>query len=229
MNDPGIDLSTRYLTTNASFDRPFHLTLTNRGHYSEVNCLLAAMVYGLMAKRRLLVTDSDFEGLRWGELYRSSLPRFPDIDIESVEPGWRDLNARARRFWSLRRRVGRRYRSRIPLWNSSLGLVGNVFSISRLLADAFCQPSAEMPKLHSEEPYAAFHIRRGDKVRARVVDGVPLLPESRIVPVARYLDVLRNRAPDVRVVYVLTDDPSCPNARCGSWESPSIECPCQPP
>ena len=201
-----VDFASRYRAVNATFRRPLHFKLTDRGHYSEVNCLIASMVYGLMTSRRLIVTDSDFEGLRWEELYRSKLPDAPDVDIQSVEPDWRELSDHTERFWSLRRRVGRRHSRHIPVWNRRLGIFGDVLTVSRLLADAFCQPTIERGLGTSGEPYASFHIRRGDKVRGRVVEGMTHRPESEVIPVERYLEMLQRTAPGVRIVYVLTDD-----------------------
>jgi hypothetical protein len=203
-----IDFQSRYLALNASYGDPFSLALSQRGHYSEVNCLLAAMAYGLMKQRRLIVDETNFEGLRWQDLHASTLPGAPAEVIAAIDPEWAMLDHDTFRFGSIRRRVARRHRRRYPLWIAPLGLVCGLFPIMRMLADAFCQPNpaAPPPAIGLPPAFATFHIRRGDKIRGSLVDGKRLIPEGENTAIARYLALLREKAPALHAVQVMTDD-----------------------
>jgi hypothetical protein len=195
----------RYLAVNEGFGRPFSLALTRRGHYSEVNCLLAAMIYGLAHRRRLIVNESDFEGLRWSELYNSTLPTAPPSVCNSIEPAWRDIKVDDYVFHKLRDRPKRRQHWHIPVWNRRLGVHG-VFAMARRLAEAFCQfaDAAALPAM--PDRYIAIHIRRGDKIIPGFHRGQILPPEGVDKPAAAYVAAMRAKAPDIRHVWVMTDD-----------------------
>ncbi|HET8637901.1 MAG TPA: O-fucosyltransferase family protein [Acidobacteriaceae bacterium] len=195
----------RYLAVNEGYGRPLSLALTRRGHYSEVNCLLAAMIYGLVHHRRLIVNESDFEGLRWSELYHSTLPSAPLSVRDSIEPAWRDMKVGDYAFQKLRDRPKRRHDWHFPVWNSELG-VHSVFSLARHLAEAFCQlaDGATLPAM--PDRYIAIHIRRGDKIIPGFHRGQILPPEAVDKPAADYVAAMRAKVPDVRHVWVMTDD-----------------------
>jgi hypothetical protein len=57
-------------------------------------------------------------------------------------------------------------------------------------------------------PFAAFHIRRGDKVEGYVIDG-ELIREGDNVAASAYVHLLNRRAPAVRSIFVMTDDYRC--------------------
>jgi hypothetical protein len=55
------------------------------------------------------------------------------------------------------------------------------------------------------DPFAAFHVRRGDKTGGYVV-GTERVIEGESTPPSTYLRLLRRNAPDIRTVFVMTDD-----------------------
>lgn len=202
-----LPLIDRYLAANAAYGHPFSLRLTQRGHYSEVNCLIAAMVYGLIHRRRFVVDQSQFEGLRWTDLYSSELPTALPSIVESIAPDWMLLKDGDRRFASVRRRTHRHHMRRLPVWNPTVGRLTSVFQASRLLAAEFCRPAQALPApSYFLRPYAAFHIRRGDKVLGSLVDGKRTIPEGQDIPVTAYLELLSRKAPSINHVWVMTDD-----------------------
>lgn len=201
-----LGFAARYRAVNQTFDNPFSLALSQRGHYSEVNCLLAGIVYGLMRRRRFIVDESNFEGLKWSDLYASVLPTAPVEVLQDIDPDWSMLVHTKPRFGSVRARVHRHFGRRLPVWNFKIGLAGGVFAVTRQMADAFCQPAFRTPSMLLPGPYAAVHIRRGDKLLGTLVNGSWTRPEGENIPVEAYVEVLRQRAPSVKSVWVMTDD-----------------------
>jgi hypothetical protein len=196
----------RYRSLNSSFKNPIRLNLSQRGHYSEVNCLIAVMVYGLIHRRRVIVDDASFEGIKWGELYRSRLPIAPHSVVDNIDPAWDRLKDGDQRFSSIRRRVHRHSIRRLPVWAPKLGILSSVRRVSKILADEFCKPTISALPLPFDGPYAAFHIRRGDKILGSLVDGERTPPEGQDIPMTTYLTALRREAPGIRAVWVMTDD-----------------------
>lgn len=201
--------SERYLAANERFGRPFSLNLSKRGHYSEVNYVIAAMLYGLTRRRRLIVSDDNFDGMRWQNFYTSKLPDAPAQTI--IKPEWSALDENAKNFWAMGRRAERWHRRKLPIWNHRLGLFDSAFDVARKLADAFCQPQQLIADPALKEPYAAIHIRRGDKIAGMLVNGKRTVPEAEDSPPEAFVALLRQHAPDVRLVWVMTDDFSVVN------------------
>lgn len=201
-----LTLNARYLAENATYKNPFSLLLTRRGHYSEVNCFIAAMVYGLIHRHRFIVDESTFEGMRWRDLYASDLPTAPRLVIDEIDPEWLLLKDGDHRFASVRRRTHRHHMRRLPVWNPLLGRFTSVFEASRRLAAEFCLPARPFAVPTIAGDYAAFHIRRGDKILGSLVDGKRTIPEGQDVPVSAYVALVRQKAPSLRTVWVMTDD-----------------------
>jgi hypothetical protein len=197
-----------YLQINARRSHPFLFSLTSRGFYSEINALLNAILFGLATRRRLCVDESVFSGghLRWSDLYRSDLPWASGDPEEVADPRWRSTGVESTGFWTVHRLVGRWHRYRRFFLSRSFGFQSNVFQAKRHLARQFCQalmPHAEPASLAS--PYAAIHVRRGDKVKGYLL-GKTLRIEGEDVPLTDYLAILRHRAPQLKNLFVMTDD-----------------------
>ncbi|MCT0208956.1 hypothetical protein KQ305_14715 [Synechococcus sp. CS-1332] len=197
-----------YLQINARRSHPFLFSLTGRGFYSEINALLNAILFGLVTRRRLCVDESVFAGghLRWSDLYRSDLPWASGDPEEVADPRWRSIGVESTGFWTVHRLVGRWHRYRRFFLSRSFGFHANVFDAKRHLARQFCQaivPQAEPASLAS--PYAAIHVRRGDKVKGYMLGG-NLRIEGEDVPLTDYLTILRHRAPQLKNLFVMTDD-----------------------
>ena len=125
------DLLERYLAVNSRYGRPFIFKLTQRGFYSEVNNLLNAMIFGLAKGRRLIVDESDFEGLMWSDFFTSSLPTAPQHIIDRVPEPWVIDGSRTYQFWSIWKFVVKRHRLHLPLWIPSMSMFGGIEHIKR--------------------------------------------------------------------------------------------------
>jgi hypothetical protein len=180
--------------------------LTRRGFYSEVNNLLNAVTYSLATRRRLIVDETDFEGLRWTEFFSACLPSAPASVIQTVAPEWVIEGGGARHFWTISTWAAQRHRDRLPVSLPTLGIFGHLFSVKRSLAAVLTAPrhKAMLPE-GLVPPFAAFHIRRGDKVNGYLV-GDELVIEGDNVPSSAYVDMLERKAPNVRSIFVMADD-----------------------
>lgn len=177
--------------------RPFALKLTQRGFYSEVNNLLNVMLYGLIRRRRLIVDETDFEGQVWSNIFLSKLPTG---HIEGVHPDWVIWGSELPRFWRIGKTITRRHRKNMPVAVPSIGIFGTVRSAKRDLAGMIFAPRATAPERPGS--YASIHVRRGDKI----LDAQGFPAEGEDIAVKAYLAELRNKAPDLRDVFVMTDD-----------------------
>lgn len=190
----------RYLTLNQSYGSPFVFNLTQRGFYSEVNNLLNAVLFGLAKRRRLIVDQSGFEGQHWTDFFTADLPTAPSSLIRTVPKEWLVDGVTHPGFRLIRKWVTRRH-TRFPwLWLPEIG-PGSVFDVKRSVARMLTTPrfSQDIPS-ELEPPFAAFHIRRGDKLDTR---------EGDHVAASAYVDLLNRKAPEVRSIFVMTDDYRC--------------------
>lgn len=196
-----------YLLRNARCADPFLFSLTSRGFFSEVNCLLAAMLFGMATRRRLCVDESRFAdgAFAWSDLYRSQLPWATAEDRAAIAPDWIITGSESPGLHTIRERVRRWHRRRRFLWGA-FGFHPGIFAAQRHLAREFCQPVVPaQPPESLAGPYAAIHVRRGDKTGGYTV-GHELVIEGDDVPLAAYVSILRRHAPHLRSVFVMTDD-----------------------
>jgi hypothetical protein len=194
----------RYLRLNESYGSPFVFHLTDRGFYSEVNNLLNAILFGLIHKRRLIVDQSRFEGQDWSRLFASTLPSAGYR--EPIPSEWIIDGADAPNFTTIRAEIQRRQKSITPLFLPT-GQWGKPRSILRRLATVFATPrlvATTPPGLNGS--YAAFHIRRGDKTEGYFDHGGNFVIEGELTSAKAYLSTLRKKAPDIRSIFVMTDD-----------------------
>jgi hypothetical protein len=205
----GDPLLGRYLTVNQSYSSPFIFKLTQRGFYSEVNTLLNAVLYGLAKRRRLIVDESGFEGQNWTDFFAAELPTAPSSLISTIPKEWFVDGVAHPGFYLIRKWAIRRH-ERFPfLWLPEIGLAGTVFQVKRSVARMLTTPrhSHDIPS-ELKRPFAAFHIRRGDKVGGYVVNG-QVIREGDDIACSAYVDLLNRRAPAVRSIFVMTDDYRC--------------------
>ncbi len=188
------DLERRYLTVNAHNGRPFALKLTQRGFYSEVNNLLNVMLYGLIKGRRLVVDESEFDGESWSSFFLSKLPTGP---LEGVPPDWVLCGSASSKFWKIRGDIARRHRQNTPVILPSLHIAGGIRRAKRDLANMIFVPRTSPPP--RPQPYAAVHVRRGDKIAHPA-------PEGEDISLEKYLSMICQKAPNIREVFVMTDD-----------------------
>jgi hypothetical protein len=201
-------LKNNYVKVNARFSNPFLFCITNRGFYSEVNNLLNAILYGLVAKRRLSVDQSSFAdgGLVWADLYRSQLP-WSSGEISSsndlmsviagVESSGFDALGHLIMSWHQKRRF---------FLSRTYGFYKNVYAAKRHLASHFLQPlqHTECPG-PLQEPYEAIHVRRGDKLHGYMHHGT-LRVEGEDISARKYLQIIRRVTPNIRKLFIMTDD-----------------------
>lgn len=197
-----------YLAINASFPNPFLFALTNRGFYSEINNLLNAILFGLATKRRLFVDQSGFADgqLQWSDLYSSELPWSTIEHRPKIDSHWMSLGVQSEGFEAINAPVNRWFRWRRFFFSRSYGYLGSTRAAKGYLARLFCRPRVLLPCPGSlSTPYAAIHVRRGDKVAGYDADG-RFLVEGDDVPLVSYLQLIRKKAPKVRNLFVMTDD-----------------------
>lgn len=198
-----------YITVNSSFENPFLFSLTGRGLYSEVNNLLNAILYGLVTKRRLIVDDSRFSNgnIAWNDLYTSQLPSEIEAPSSEVANEWRIVDNKSAGFKAIRKCILEWHNSGRILDLHPLGIVGNVFAAKRSLALRFCRPltpidTASAPNL----PYAALHIRRGDKIDGYLTRTGKFIVEGDDISPSSYLTAIHQTTPHIKSVFVITDD-----------------------
>ena len=192
---------TEYLEVNSSLGKPYVYQLTTRGFYSEVNCLLLAMMYTLLKNRRLIVDVSHFGGLEWGDFFQVPLPGFQDGDLQDRV-----------RFDMLPLRKLVKFASRrnglsIPVWFGKEKRLRSIFSLKSELARMMHIPSFEVEKLPelTTSPYCAIQIRRGDKIQGYEING-ELVVEGDDTGIEQYANLIEKYASKYEKVFVLTDD-----------------------
>jgi hypothetical protein len=194
----------RYRHVNAGYGDPLVYELTQRGFFSEVNNALNAVLFGAVTGRRVSITESKSGGWRWTDLFEQS-PALLQIGIGDADPEWVLSDPKQQNFRGMRWQVRQWHRFGRPVLCWRLRLVGSVFSTKRRLARVFCCPSGAEPQLDAlTRPFAAFHVRRGDKLG--YVRHERHWVEGEKAPLTRYLDRLAREAPGLKRVFIMTDD-----------------------
>jgi hypothetical protein len=204
----------RYHELNRGYDRPLVLHLSRRGFFSEVTVALATIIYALAERRRLMVSQAVFNGLSWSDFFDSELPA-PDPDLVRLTPPESQLRViKAEGFTALRAWLKAKSRSQGPIRLEALDVKGGPAEVRRAVCDLFCRPlaairreaAAQMRTLGLQDgAFAALHVRRGDKIAVHERKG-RLWAEGEDTPPAHCLDLVRQAAPELRDLFVLTDD-----------------------
>jgi hypothetical protein len=193
----------RYFELNEGYGSPFVFHLSYRGFYSEVNNLLNAVIYGLGNRRRLIVDESEWCGGRWTDFYTVSLPDAPASVVSTVPEEWVINSVFHPHFNTIRQWSLNCGEVSFP----ELGIEGSIFEVKRLVARMLTQPVFR-DKYRLQSPFAAFHIRRGDKTEGYERQGQRIV-EGDHVPGSTYVEFLDRTAPKIQFIYVLTDDYCC--------------------
>lgn len=217
----------RYRQINDSFDNPFVFTLTNRGFFSEVNNLLNAIAFGLITKRRLLVDQTPFGGMKWNDFFDADLPPRGALHVDRE---WIITHVGSRHFATIRDEISGMWERRERFDFPSFDIKNvDIFSLRRILSHAFCgerqvrifgHPMFATRNCAGPRPvqwrkvdlrpreFVAIHVRRGDKIEGEYPnDGSGRgSPEGEMTPVSTYTDLIRRHAPTASTIFVITDD-----------------------
>lgn len=201
------ELNKRYLEINASFGSPFVYSLTQRGFYSEINNLLNAVIFGLAHKRQLIVDQSQFDDLDWRCLFATELPFVSAELTERVPDEWIISGIHSPNFRKIRQWAKWRHNIRIPLWFPQMRIWGSMFDVKREIAQALTCPllAATIPA-GLTEPFAAMHIRRGDKTDGYMDGKQQLVIQGDDVDPRTYIDMLMLKSPEIKSIFVMTDN-----------------------
>lgn len=205
---------TRYLRNNETQGSPLLYAVGHAGFFSEYHSLLYMILYGILTKRRLMVSSAGFDGLQWEKFFDSPLP-YEGADpttLDEPEIVWR-VGGRDKGFHAARARVLEVHEQRCDLNVEELDLRGSCEAVLRKIAASFFRPHAALvasaaqvrDALGMGSEYAAIHLRRGDKVKGYDVGGT-MIVEGDDIPPARFLEHLDATAPELRDVFVMTDD-----------------------
>lgn len=196
-----------YLRLNHSFGQPILYSLTERGLFSEVLCLLNAVLFCAVTKRRLVVNEEKFNGLSWMDLFGVALPT--EDDQGGARRRSTTNEGQSQQLDAVRAWAADQWRQRAILKIEPLSLQGDFFQLIRTLSSILCPAPCERHRAEREMAteglkkgqFAALHVRRGDKVRrwrAR--------PEGEATAPGVYVDAIHLHRPDIRDVFILTDD-----------------------
>jgi hypothetical protein len=213
----------QYTDLNNTLGAPFVFALTERGFFSEVRNLLSAVIFGLRERRRLMVDQSGFGGLHWSDFFGTDLPE-SDPSL-AVDPEWRIAGNRHDGFKLIRSTIDRMWRRGETIDVPKCGCL-DIFCLQREIADVFCAPKIRHRPLWdrmmrpatfrrealvscrrlglSPGTFAAFHIRRGDKIEGGNPDRTGR-SEGEDTSVSTYLDLMYQNDP-VDSLFVLSDD-----------------------
>jgi len=204
----------RYAGINAAMERPLALQLSRRGFFSEVNIAIGATLFALTQGRRLAVSQSGFNGLRWEDYFASTLPVADPALIASTPPEALIAKPKAEAFRALLAWIAEAAETKVRFRIEALEIEGDLFQAKRALFQLFCRPTPEIEAEAAKAMrqlqlrpgrFAAVHLRRGDKVAQRIKNGRPWSEGEKAPPeqIARLLEAL---SPSTREVLVLTDD-----------------------
>jgi hypothetical protein len=181
--------------------------LTRRGLCSEINWLLIGIAYALATRRHFYLDD------RWFVPGWSSLFDVRFRNARDMPTGYRDVIAisskEARpRFNEMVDWAGENRNKRIRA--AELGFDGTLDELFVHLAGRVFRPTSGIRRLAEEAlpqvPFVAVHIRRGDKIAGPESGGSRNGPEGEDHAFEVFTERLRKIAPEIRDVFLMTDD-----------------------
>jgi hypothetical protein len=210
-----IDIN-RYMALNKSYGDPFIFTLTRRGMFSEVRILLAAMIYGLLEKRRLIVETVSNTGMPWADLYATPLPYDGDDVKASIPEEWRLLGTRSAHFQTIRNYIVNLQQPGVQVRIPDLDIRGSIYDVVRAFGQNFCVPQ-NGPAFHAiarfaadnqlaTRKFAALHLRKGDKIHGYTARDGRVIVETDDIPIVRFFETLEEMDKSVNLVLVISDD-----------------------
>jgi len=211
---------------NSSLDFNFYLELNKSyggttlynpmpyGFFSIVNNTISAILYGLISRKTIILDQQLLPG-GWNAYFDASLP--------GMEVTGGVMPEEAIDGWSLIRWVEDLLARNETISLPDLNIKGDLLSIQRGLVSLLCGRSTSLyhdkwRRRHEaqwelglgERDYVACHVRQGDKIIGtpyRTPDGKwGVLTEGEFIPVRTYLRNIRKIAPDIRKIFVMTDD-----------------------
>ncbi len=188
--------------------------LSRRGFFSEINVLVLNVAYALAAGEDLFLDDSAFL-VDWDDLLEPTLRsgsqlrkrRYRRVTPSSLRG---DRTAWFQRLHWVKRDCDAGLHVSVP----SIGFEGTwrdlLFQVSKQVfipkPEIVALADQAQAELGLQSRFAAIHVRRGDKVAGDRLANGDLRVEGEVVPVAAYVRELSARAPDIRRVFVLSDD-----------------------
>jgi len=189
-----------YLSLNNTLGNPLLFRLTTRGLYSEVNCLLLAIMYCLIKRRRIIVDQSQFGGIKWNSLFSTSLPSYASSDELRVSELDELSLHKIIKFFS------RRHSLSIPLftwWDSQFR---SVFMLKSHLARLLHSPSFSTSDIidFTSNQFLSIQIRRGDKISGYMHNN-KLIIEGDDVGLDSYQAAIEKFSRGIKLVFVISD------------------------
>jgi hypothetical protein len=210
--------------------------ISGRGFFSEFNILVYAYAH-CMAHGRALFVDVGRTAGPWRQLFSSFPPgasglRGTGISLAPKTDGkWNEAWMAMRR--EVRDACLEKRRVRAP----QLGFEGTFDELVVLAAHELFRPHAGLVERASGArramgldvlPYAALQLRRGDKVEGYRSPKGEWVVETQIAPFALYAECLGKLAPDIRDVFVLTDDYAAFEEACSQYPDYRFHTLCEP-
>ena len=179
----------KYLDWNRQQQLSLLFTLTARGFFSEISCLMNAMIYCLIHDMRLIVDTSRFlysgssrQAVDLDELF--TLPLGAALKQEAFSGDDADLYSNGTRsddFWTINHEIQKYHASGQRFSTVVFGENRSIFELKSLIAqklfvrrfdnEDYCFRAARTNALtqiglETTSRFACFHIRRGDKTAA---------------------------------------------------------------
>ncbi len=189
--------------------------ITGRGFFSEFNILVFAYAHCLAHGRALFVDIGGTAG-PWRELFPHFLPSAKGLRRADVTLDAKTSDGRWNEVWlAMRKEVRDACLEKRWVSVPSLQFEGPFDELVFLAARRLFRPHASLVAWASaarqamgldEVPYSAVQLRRGDKVHGYRSPKGEWVVETEIAPFALYVECLQKLAPDIRDVFVLSDD-----------------------
>jgi hypothetical protein len=188
--------------------------LTQRGFFSEINVLVCNVAFAMVAGEDLYLDDSRFL-TPWGDVLEATLPMIAELRAELHRRIVISHPKADKAVWNERlKAVKRGCDEGAVVAVPDIGFEGGwVQLLARVSAQVFV-PRPEnvaaadrvQAELGLEGPFAAVHMRRGDKTAGYHKRNGQFRVEGRAAPFDLYVETLSVLAPGVRRIFVLSDD-----------------------
>jgi len=191
------DTLAAYLQENAGYGEKLVFRLEHRtGFGSNINRMIAVQLHCLVCKTqfqldlsRWFPDDRDADGFKVFAPFGVSSNLSEPTVCTAANPG----------------NIGSLIVNWLPaqhFYYPQLGIDGGIFHAKSVIAKMILQPIADITgerwaATEDLKPYVAVHVRRGDKVNSG---------EAEKIEVSKYLRKIQDVAPDIRNIFVATDD-----------------------
>ncbi len=189
--------------------------LSRRGFLSEFNVLIYQYAYALSVGEDMFIDDSAWT-VRWRDIFEPGLKYRTELDERDYARVRASGSKLDRREWNFRRGWMRRACDSDDLVDiPAIGFRGIwrdlLFELTKRLFQPLPQIRAEAEEQIvslglAEGPFAAIHIRRGDKTGGYEAPNGTRIIEGEVVDLECYLSARDEVSPGLRRIFVLTDD-----------------------